>query len=200
MSVQRAVLDAALEIIAAEGPDAVSMREVARRAEVSHQAPYHHFEDRAGIFAAIAAEGFETLAAELRAVLADSPQPSRQCFAAYVRMAMEYRGHFRIMFRSDLCGISTHETTRIAADAAFSELLRMVERVIGRPSDDIESFTWATLIWSAAHGFATLMLDGPLLGKMPPGVTQTTLTDSFVELFSDMVDNQAAAIGFSPRR
>jgi len=199
MSVQRAVLDAALEIIIAEGPDAVSMREVARRAEVSHQAPYHHFGDRAGIFAAIAAEGFDTLAAEFRAVLAAGPHPSKRCFAAYVRIAMEHQGHFRVMFRSDLCGIESHEATRTAADAAFFELLRMVERTIGQPADAVESFTWATLMWSAAHGFVTLILDGPLLDKMPPGVTQKSLINNFVELFSEMVDKQAASIGFSPQ-
>jgi hypothetical protein len=54
-------------------------------------------------------------------------------------------------------------------------------------------------MWSAAHGFVTLILDGPLLDKMPPGVTQKSLINNFVELFSEMVDKQAASIGFSPQ-
>jgi len=54
---RRQVLDAAVAIAATSGPDVISMREVARLAGVSHQAPYHHFGDRAGIFAAISEEG-----------------------------------------------------------------------------------------------------------------------------------------------
>ena len=65
--VKRAVLDAAIAIIAADGPDALSMREVARRADISHQAPYHHFADRAGILAAISEEGYRAFADEVRA-------------------------------------------------------------------------------------------------------------------------------------
>lgn len=45
---QRIIVDAALEIASGVGPDAISMRDLARQANVSHQAPYHHFGDRAG--------------------------------------------------------------------------------------------------------------------------------------------------------
>jgi AcrR family transcriptional regulator len=200
MSVQRAVLDAALDIIAVEGPDAVSMREVARRAGVSHQAPYHHFTDRAGIFAAIATEGFQTLANEFRTVMADSAHPSRSCFAAYVRVAMSHPGHFRVMFRADLCGIDSHPDTAAAADAGFGELLEMVERTIGRPADYGASFTWASLMWSTAHGFATLLIDGSLAHKLPPGLTMEQHISDVIDLMGEMVDRQAAAMGLTPER
>jgi AcrR family transcriptional regulator len=198
VSVQRAVLDSALEIISSEGPEAVSMREVARRAGVSHQAPYHHFADRSGIFAAIATEGFDALAAAFREVLADDAHPARRCFEAYVRVAMQNPGHFRVMFRADLCGISTHPITEAAAEGAFNELLKMVERTIGRPAAAEESFTWATLMWSTAHGFATLLIDGPLMRKMPPGVSVDQLIGDVVALMSEMVERQASAMGLAP--
>ncbi|MSV37798.1 MAG: TetR family transcriptional regulator, partial [Actinobacteria bacterium] len=60
--VRRLVLDAALGIIESDGAESLSMREVARRAGVSHQAPYHYFGDRSGILAAISEEGFTGLA------------------------------------------------------------------------------------------------------------------------------------------
>jgi AcrR family transcriptional regulator len=198
MSVQRAVLDATLGIIATDGPDAVSMREVARRAGVSHQAPYHHFGDRAGIFAAIAAEGFTTLATKLRAVMADAANPSQRCLEAYVAVALEYPGHFRVMFRSDLCGVSTNPTTAAAADAALAELQRMVERIIGTPSDSGAAFVWASALWSCAHGLATLLLDGPLRQELPPGVALDDHIGAVAALLGDMVDRQAAASGFHP--
>lgn len=199
MSVQRAVLDATLEIIAADGPDLVSMREVARRAHVSHQAPYHHFGDRAGIFAAIAAEGFAILRDEFQRVSAAGPDRSRRCFEAYVKVALEHPAHCRVMFRSDLCGFATHEEARISADQAFQELLNMVEHTIGRPSDARESFAWATLLWSTAHGLATLILDGPLLAKIPDGMTLDSLIDEVIDLMGGMVERQASLMGLSPQ-
>ncbi len=198
MTVQRTVLDAALGIIAIDGPDAVSMREVARRAGVSHQAPYHHFGDRAGIFAAIAAEGFDTLATRLRDVMADAADPSRHCLEAYVAVALEHPGHFRVMFRSDLCGATTHAATAAAADAAHLELQRMVERIIGTPADGDVAFVWASALWSCAHGLATLLLDGPLRQKLPPEVTLGQHVRAVASLLGDMVDRQAAAAGFDP--
>lgn len=199
MSVPRAVLDATLEIIRVQGPDLVSMREVARRAQVSHQAPYHHFGDRSGIFAAIAAEGFELLASRFQSVLAEGPGPARRCFDAYVRTALDHPAHFRVMFRSDLNGIATHGVSAEAADAAFGGLVKMVAQTLGIVDQDRVSFTWATLLWSAAHGLATLILDGPLLAKLPQDATLDDLISDVVELLSDMVEAQAAAVGLSPR-
>lgn len=198
MTVQRKVLDAAIDLIAAEGPDAVSMREVARRANVSHQAPYHHFTDRAGIFAAIAAEGFEVLAERFRAVLADDPAPARRCFEAYVKVALDHPAHFRVMFRADLCQLTDHESARASADAAFGELLKMVERTVGRPAGEVESFMWASTLWSGAHGLSTLLLDGPLQNRMPRGMTTKELIDGVVEIFSSMVDLKARESGLEP--
>lgn len=198
VDVRRLVLDAALEMIAADGPDVVSMREVARRSGVSHQAPYHHFGDRAGIFAAIAEEGFTLLAAEFSKVLAGSQSPSRGCFEAYLNMAISRPGHFKVMFRRDLCGMATHEGTRVAADHGYQELLRMVERTIGRPTRQRDAVTWASLMWSTAHGFATLLIDGPLVAKLPDGVSVEEHIDDVVTLMTEMVEQQARRMGLAP--
>lgn len=200
VDIKRQVLDAALEIIATDGPDQVSMREVARRSGVSHQAPYHHFGDRAGIFAAIAEEGFTLLAGEFSKVLATNEAPARGCFEAYLAMAVNRPGHFKVMFRRDLCGLHTHEATRVAADNGYQELLRMVERTIGRPAGEREAVTWASLLWSTAHGFATLILDGPLIGKLPPDLSVEQHIEDVVDLMTEMVENQAQRMGLTPVR
>ena len=197
-TLRETVLSAAVDYIAEHGPDGLSFRQVALAAGVSHQAPYHHFTDRSGIFAAIAAEGFVTLAAAFRPVLADDTHPARRCFEAYVRVAMEHPGHFRVMFRADLNGIADHPATESAAESAFNELLKMVDRTIGRPAAAEESFTWATLMWSAAHGFATLLIDGPLERKLPTGVVVDRLITDVVALLTEMVERQAAAMGLAP--
>lgn len=196
MTARRKVLDAAIDLIVSDGPDAISMREVARRANVSHQAPYHHFTDRAGIFAAIAAEGFDILAARMREVIADDPNPARRCFEAYVMVALEFPAHFRVMFRADLCQLADHEDARASADAAFGELLNMVDRTIGRPAGGVESFVWASALWSAAHGLSMLLLDGPLLSKMPSGLESVDLVRGVIDLFGSMVDQKARDLGY----
>src|ERR687889_466021 len=61
-SLQRALIDAPLTAVAQQGPAALSLRDVARRAGVSHAAPTHHFRNKAGLLTAIAAEGWELLA------------------------------------------------------------------------------------------------------------------------------------------
>ena len=198
--VRRAVLDATLAIASTTGPDAVSMREVARAAGVSHQAPYHYFGDRAGIFAAIAAEGFEALAGEFRQVLSTSAHPSRDTFEAYVRLARTHPGHFRIMFRADLCGVLTHESTREAADGGFQELLNMVQRTVGEHLSERDLFTWSSLMWSTAHGFATLLVDGPLITKLPEGTNVEQHIDDVISLMTEMVESTASRLGLTGAR
>src|SRR5262245_16937436 len=109
---RRTVLDASLDLIAEQGLAALSMREVARRAGVSHQAPYHHFQDREGILAAIALEGFTRLHEAMRRAAAQHTDPVERLNAiggAYLTFASHNPGHFKIMFRSELVGVDRHE-------------------------------------------------------------------------------------------
>jgi AcrR family transcriptional regulator len=173
VDVRRAVLDGALDIIATDGPEAVSMREVARRAGVSHQAPYHYFGDRAGIFAAISEEGFQRFTDEFQKALELPGDVAANCMRAYVAFAVAHKGHYRVMFRSDICGIHTHERTTIAADEAFLCLLDLAEAV-DADRDPADAMTLPIALWAQAHGLATLIIDSPLLGKLPP---ETNLDD-----------------------
>ena len=191
MDVRRKVLEAAIEISASEGPDAVSMREVARRSQVSHQAPYHYFGDRAGIFAAIAEEGFSLFATAMSEVFDKQKRPARMCFEAYLHMAREYPGHFRVMFRRDICGIESHPATREAADRAYAALEQLVERTLNRNVSADEKAVWASVMWSIAHGFSSLLVDGPLVGKLPPGTNIEDHVQAFTTLASAMVEAQA---------
>ena len=191
MDVRSEVLAAAVEICATEGPDAVSMREVARRSGLSHQAPYHHFGDRSGIFASIAEDGFNKLADAMNAVLARDGNHLSECLEAYVGIAHEYPGHFRVMFRQDICGTDTHEATRIAADRGFNTLEVVVERAFARPLSTDEKAVWASVLWSQAHGFSALLIDGPLVAKLPPGTDLDEHIAEFIRVITLMIENQA---------
>jgi AcrR family transcriptional regulator len=98
---RRTLLAVAAEAVAATGPASLSLRDLARRAGVSHAAPAHHFGDKAGLLTALAAEGYEVLAD----ALADARERTGSLLeigVAYVRFAVEHRAHFEVMFRPDL--------------------------------------------------------------------------------------------------
>src|SRR4051812_2212362 len=93
---REAVIAAALAEVQAVGAEQASMREIARRAGVSHAAPAHHFGDKAGIFTAIAIEGFG-LAAEAIGPAAHGPFGFLNGGAAYVGFALSHPAHFEVM-------------------------------------------------------------------------------------------------------
>jgi AcrR family transcriptional regulator len=196
--VRRLVLDAALDIITTSGAESLSMREVARRAGVSHQAPYHYFKDRSGIFAAISEEGFTALASAFRDVNHSTTAPAKAGFIAYLGFARNNVGHFRVMFRNDICGLATHDFAALAAEDAFSELLLMVSRTIGVSADEADQFTFAIMLWSQAHGLATLVLDGPLMNRLPATADVEAQIQAVIDLASHMVSLQATEMGLVP--
>jgi len=197
--VRRLVLDAAIAIIELEGAESLSMREVARRAGVSHQAPYHYFSDRSGIFAAISEEGFAGLAQAFRDVHETEMPAAKAGFIAYLNFSRQHVGHFRVMFRNDICGVATHALTQTAADSAFEELRLMVSRITGPGIDPNKAFTFAAMLWSLSHGLATLVIDGPLPNKVPPGTDLESQIQAVIDLSSHMVALEVAEMGLLPR-
>ena len=154
------------ELLDEAGPSALSMREVARRAGCTHQAPYHYFANREAILAALVCEGFDELAdrlavahdglggADLHAVLVASGN-------AYVEFALRRPGVFRVMFRPDVCDPERFPEVVQAGQRARRELARLAKAVMG----DGAQVEAEVLIWSGVHGLASLLLDGPLAGE-----------------------------------
>jgi AcrR family transcriptional regulator len=167
---RRAIITAALDVIAADGPSALSLRDLARRAGVSHAAPAHHFKDRTGLLTAIAAEGFGLLATAVR-----EAGDLKDAGVRYVRFAREHPAHFQVMFAPDLLRAEDLELT--TARALAGEALR--EAVSGvRPEQRGDDARLAGVAaWSLAHGFATLLLghnlDGPVGDRDPEEVFRT---------------------------
>lgn len=166
-SLRETVLRAAIDHIAARGPDGLSFRQVAAEAGVSHQAPYHHFTDRKGIFQAIALEGFAMFTAALRAAEQRTDiDTATALLEGYVDFALEHRGHFRVMFRTDLTGVAEHEELTAVADESFGVLVDYVTRALGPTASVVEIRDRVVTMWSIAHGLATLLIDGPLENKL----------------------------------
>ncbi|MCT4356496.1 TetR/AcrR family transcriptional regulator [Streptomyces sp. Je 1-79] len=154
---RQAVLTAAVDVISTDGPSALSLRDLARRAGVSHAAPAHHFKDRAGLLTAVAAEGFDLLAEAL-----GEAEDLKDAGVRYVRFATEHPAHFQVMFQPDLHRPDDPELLA-AKERAGDRLRAGVASVDGRGPDPRLAGVAA---WSLAHGFATLLLSHNLVGPV----------------------------------
>ena len=158
-NLRSALMQAALEEIQSRGPARLSLREIARRAGVSHAAPAHHFRDKAGVFTAIATEGFELLAAETSR-FAGEPGGLLSGGLAYIRFAVDHRAHFEVMWRPELYH-QDDPALATARDRSFDIFYTTVGADTGATSAD-ELREAAVAAWSVVHGFATLWLYGNL--------------------------------------
>ncbi|GAA4060653.1 TetR/AcrR family transcriptional regulator [Actinomadura miaoliensis] len=169
-NLRRAVIEAALRAIGESGPAGWSLRELARRAGVSHAAPAHHFGDKTGLLTAIAAEGYTLFADALERAGDDLLDLG----TAYVRFAVDHRPYFEVMFRPELYRADDAELSAARARAGRI-LLRGARGVSSGPADDR---TAALAAWSIAHGFAALWLSGILpadLGDSPESAARPVL-------------------------
>ncbi len=149
---------AAVEVIIDNGVGGFSLREVARRAGVSHAAPGYHFGDVRGLLTSVAVEGFETLHGELVAAGRGIVDPIERLHAigrGYVRVGIEHPGHCQVIFRNDLID-ADDERLRSAGLAAYGVLestIADIDSVYGLTADVTDA---AQLCWSAMQGLVEL--------------------------------------------
>ena len=163
---RQALLKVAGTLIEEAGPGSMSMREVARRAGVTHAAATYRFGDKAGLLTALAVDGYRLLGDALR-----EAHEKRRTFlelgVAYVRFAVTHRAHFEVMFGPELYHRENDELR--AAKTITAALLYGTEQA----SD--EQLKTGIAGWAIVHGIATLWLNGNLperLGDDPEEITR----------------------------
>lgn len=154
-----ALIEAATEWVASEGVEAVSLRELANRLQVSRAAPYRHFADRETLLAAVAAKGFESLIADYEAALettGDGMAKLRALNRAFFTFATRRPGLYQLMFASEFLGRDRPPDVLIdLAGAAYRLLWRAVAGAY--PSvGEVEVKTRTVIMISTAHGFLDL--------------------------------------------
>ena len=172
-----ALLAAAAQLLAEGGLTAISLREVARRAGVSHNAPYRHFPDRDSLLAALAAQAFHELADWTRK---DGTQGLAALGQGYVGFALAQPGRFALMFSSGLDKARYPELQQAAT--ALYQLLGQAVRAAA-PARDPQVATLAA--WSLVHGLAQLLLDRQLSETMRGGLSTTELSERVTRMFTD---------------
>jgi AcrR family transcriptional regulator len=195
-NLRRRVLEASLALIGEGGLDRLSMREVARKAGVSHQAPYHHFGDREAILAAIAAEGFTKFLQDLEAAAkgagADPTKAVEAMGRAYVGFALKYPAYFQVMFRADAVQLDKYAEARKLESAAFDRLIQLIDLAFeGEPAEVRQRI--AIACWALSHGLSTLLLEGTLARKVGvPKAKQKQLADEVIGTFGALLQRGLA--------
>jgi len=156
------------ELLDEGGPDALSMREVARRAGCTHQAPYHYFANREAILAALVEAGFDELANRLCEAhdlvgTEDLGTVAEASGNAYVEFALTNPGVFRIMFRRDMCDPARFPGIQVASRRTYDELGRLARIRFGEHAIREHE----TALWASVHGLAVLLLDGLMADELP---------------------------------
>lgn len=128
------------------------MRALARRAKVSHNAPYRHFSDRESLLAALAAEGYAMLGAAQREAAAAGGL--RGMGEAYVRFALDHPQRFRLMFGGQV-SIAKHPALREVASRTFEGLSGALAARVPEARGARDSSIAA---WALVHGLAQLLL------------------------------------------
>lgn len=176
-NLREALLKAALRLISEVGPTSFTLREVARRAGVSHNAPYRHFRDRDELMAAVSTQGYSELT---RAMLDAVEQESgalvrlKRAGLAYVNFALRRPEHFTVMFDAPTSKPSDRRfnpskmKTKYpeAAEAAEQSFRTLVNFVAACQQEGVlplgDTKQLALLAWSMVHGIAKLAITGRL--------------------------------------
>jgi AcrR family transcriptional regulator len=154
---RRALLEAVDQLVRTKGSDAVTLRECARLAGVSHAAPLHHFKDHHALLSAYVAWkwiGVAELMRLRRDAAGDDPFVVLTAIGmAYIECGIRTPGLFGLLLRPDLCPRPGSEGFEDGAKAAHDELVHAVTRCAGKEDDGL-----VELAWSSVHGFVDLQL------------------------------------------
>ena len=160
---KNALLDAARAILEEESLAELSLRVVARRAGVSHAAPYRHFPSHEALLAELAIEGFAELRAE---ILAAAARPSAESDrvadlgAAYMRFVARRPALTRLMFGPQLPNRDAFPALGKAADAVGEEI-----------GNALHDSALGLAVWASVHGLAMLILENVIdLGQRRSGL------------------------------
>jgi len=184
-NLREALIASAIEILEGEGLPALSLRAVARRAGVSQAAPYHHFKDKTGMLAAIAARGFAELVKAQKEVTAETDDVTGRLRAlghGYMNFGLNHPALWRLMFGPEIASPAQYpeladvasQSYRLLTDAVAAQL---TPKAVGNDASKAASVA----AWALVHGLTMLVMDG----RLSPAFTGVETADQLIDQVTD---------------
>ena len=176
------------EMLAESGEAGLSLRKLAQRAGVSHNAPYQHFADKNALLAAIAEEGFRMLGTTIAEVQSDptlNDTETRLVAAgrAYVNFATQHPSHLQVMFGP--LSSSNYPSLAEASLTTFAQLTTLVTEFQARQTATPNTPTpedAALMVWVVVHGLSTILIAEKIPGALGNPRTADQLAEQFCKL------------------
>lgn len=170
-NLREALIQAALDLIAAKGPAGFTFAEAARAAGVSPAAPYRHFRDRDALMADVARQGFERFEAMLAAAWNEGRPELFAAFGqigkAYLAFARTEPAYYSAMFEAGI-PLDAHPELRQAGDRAFAVLRKAADAISAALPSRPPALMLALHVWALAHGIASLFARGDAARRKLP--------------------------------
>jgi AcrR family transcriptional regulator len=206
----RAIVNAALEVLSETQSTEFSLRELSRRAGVTHNAPYKHFADKRELLAAVSAVGFDLLAKRLTDAVQGHTGPRARLFAIaadYVRHGVENPALYRLMFGGYLTGpddarpaieiVAAEKTKALLADAiAHGALGRPLPKT---PGNERKIAAAILIFWSLMHGLTLLLVDGLVGPSRKTDELSESVLQGMVEGLARRIPALPASVWVGPR-
>ncbi len=161
-----------MQLLATKPAAEISLREVARAADVSHNAPYHHFADRRGLLKTLAERSMAQLVADVRTALERADDPTAALVAAgqaYIRFALERSNAFDVIYDPTVCVPGSPSEAMAPLIAELEQRLAGAVVAAGLSDDD------ATPVWGLVHGLGTLAAAGHFPAEVALGSAETAI-------------------------
>lgn len=161
-NLRQTLIEAAVGLVGEVGPRAFTLREVARRAGVSHNAPYRHFAAKDDLLVAVAEEGFARLTLSMRKWMTrgeSAVERLQLSGCGYVDFALRWPNHFQVMFDLPIASLAERGSTQLGAEA-FQVLLnciRAAQEAGALPA--VDPLPQAFTCWSLMHGISKLTVN-----------------------------------------
>ena len=158
-NLRETLVEAALEILSTEGIDALSLRSIARKSNVSQAAPYSHFRNKKELISTVAETGFQKLAikmAEDASGAIDTTDRINKLILSYIDFAKDNKPLFQLMFSNEISDMKGNETLAMTAGKSYSLISAALAKRENNTSEDTSVLSVA--VWSLCHGLTDLVI------------------------------------------
>jgi len=182
-NLRETLVDAALEILNTEGLEALSLRSIARKSNVSQAAPYSHFRNKKDLVSAVAETGFQRLALQMANDIAKGNSARTRVenlILSYIDFAQNNKALFQLMFSNEIANVKDSPTLAMSAEKG-----RALMSAALLQSKSYNDEYMAVTIWGLCHGITDLIMSGKLDVAKSKAEDMKSFVTNIVSIFSD---------------